>query len=190
MHDLESWSDGRAIRRSLADPHAFGTIFERHFDAVYGYACRRVGAQLGEEIATETFVNAFDGRRRFAAEYDDARPWLLGIAANLLRRHWRTERRRLAAYGRSAARSDAAPPDTSRAGLVAALDSISKDERETLFLYAVADLSYEEIAAALRIPVGTVRSRLARARARLRERLGDEEIALPSSRDTKESFNV
>src|SRR5581483_3185578 len=101
---------------------------------------------------------------------------------------WRTERRRLAAYGRSAARSDAAPPDTSRAGLVAALDSISKDERETLFLYAVADLSYEEIAAALRIPVGTVRSRLARARARLRERLGDEEIALPSSRDTKESF--
>jgi len=190
MHDRDPGSDGRVIRRSLAEPHAFGTIFERHFDALYGYACRRVGSHLGEEIATETFVRAFDGRRRFDVQCEDARPWLLGIAANLLRRHWRTERRRLTAYSRSAGPEQSAPAASSRADLVAALDSISKDERETLFLYAVADLSYEEIGAALRIPVGTVRSRLARARARLRERLGNQEIALPSSCDTKESFNV
>jgi len=190
MHDLEHCSDGRVIRRSLAEPNAFGTIFERHFDALYGYACRRVGSHLAEEIATETFVRAFDGRRRFDTECEDARPWLFGIAANLLRRHWRTERRRLAAYARSVGPAAGASPDALRADLVAALDSISKDERETLFLYAVADFSYEEIGAALRIPVGTVRSRLARARGRLRERLGKQEIALPSSCDTKESFNV
>jgi RNA polymerase sigma-70 factor (ECF subfamily) len=190
MHDLEPCSDGRVVRRSLSDPNAFGTIFERHFDALYVYACRRVGAHLAEEIATEAFVRAFDGRRRFDPECEDARPWLLGIAANLLRRHWRTERRRLAAYARAVGPVDGTSTDGPRTDLVSALDSISKDERETLFLYAVADLSYEEIGVALQIPVGTVRSRLARARERLRQRLGKDEIALTSSCDTKESFNV
>jgi RNA polymerase sigma-70 factor (ECF subfamily) len=187
MPDLDS-ADGRVIRRSLAEPHVFGTIFERHFDALYGHASRRVGASLGEEIATETFVRAFDRRRTFDVERADARPWLLGIAANLLRRHWRTERRRLQAYARTAMR-DEAPADAShRIEVVSALDSLSRDERETLFLFAVADLSYEEIADALAIPVGTVRSRLARARGRVRERLGDEPAV--ASSDPKETFNV
>lgn len=189
MHDLDPGSDGRVIRRSLADPHAFGTIFERHFDALHGYASRRVGASLGEEIATETFVRAFDRRRTFDVSRADARPWLLGIAANLLRRHWRTERRRLEAYAR-AARRHASSEDTSlRIEVVAALDSLSRDEREALFLFAVADLPYEEIADALQIPVGTVRSRLARARGRVRERLGDETRAVAPG-DPKETFNV
>ena len=189
MHDLDPGSDGRVIRRSLADPNAFGTIFERHFDALHGYACRRVGSSLGEEIATETFVRAFDRRRTFDASRADARPWLLGIAANLLRRHWRTERRRLDAYARSASRN-ASPENTfAQVEVVAALDSLSRDEREALFLFAVADLSYEEIADALDIPVGTVRSRLARARGRVRAHLGDETTAVSSS-DPKESFNV
>jgi RNA polymerase sigma-70 factor (ECF subfamily) len=187
MHDLDQGSDGRVIRRSLADPHAFGTIFERHFDALYGYANRRVGSHLAEEIATETFVRAFDRRRAFDTGCTDARPWLLGIAANLLRRHWRTERRRLAAYARSAPAGGTAAVDSPGVEVVAALDSLSKDERETLFLYAVADLSYEEIAQALDVAVGTVRSRLARARARVRARLGE-----PAARASvpKESFNV
>jgi len=186
MHALDPGSDGRVIRRSLADPHAFGPIFERHFDALYGYGCRRVGSHLAEEIATETFVRAFDRRRTFDTESSDARPWLLGIAANLLRRHWRTERRRLSAYARPVP-AGTAIADSPGLEVVAALDSLSKDERETLFLYAVADLSYEEIAQALDVPVGTVRSRLARARARIRARL--EEPA-PRASDTKESFNV
>jgi RNA polymerase sigma-70 factor, ECF subfamily len=187
MHDLDPGADGRVIRRSLADPRAFGAIFERHFDAVYGYARRRVGAELAEEIATETFARAFDRRRKFDVAHGDARPWLLGIAANVLRRHWRTERRRLEAYARAAGGVVTATAEV-RFEVVAALDSLSRDERETLFLYAVADLSYEEIADALVIPVGTVRSRLARARERVRSRIGGNEAVAP--RDPKESVNV
>jgi RNA polymerase sigma-70 factor, ECF subfamily len=187
MHDLDPGADGLVIRRSLADPTVFGTIFERHFDAVYGYARRRVGAELAEEIATDVFARAFDRRRRFDVARGDARPWLLGIAANLLRRHWRTERRRLEAYARAAGGAVAEGAET-RVEVVAALDSLSRDERETLFLFAVADLSYEEIADALAVPVGTVRSRLARARGRMRTRLGRNEAVSP--RDPKESVNV
>lgn len=177
------------IRRSLADPDAFAPIFERHFDALYGYARRRVGRDLAEEIATETFVRAFDRRHTFDAEREDARPWLLGIAANLLRRHWRTERRRLEAYARMGVAAGSSSDAATRVEVVSALDSLSRDESETLFLFAVADLSYEEIADALRIPVGTVRSRLARARGRIRTRLRNGSAATPSS-DPKESFNV
>jgi RNA polymerase sigma-70 factor (ECF subfamily) len=187
MHDLEHGSDAQALRRSLTDPRAFGVIFERHFDAVYGYARRRVGADVAEEIATEVFTRAFDRRKSFDSDRSDARPWLLGIAANVLRRHWRSERRRLHAYARAAVVGDA---DGLRepAEVVSALDSLSRDERETLFLFAVADLSYEEIAEALGIPVGTVRSRLARARSRMRSRLAGREAV--ASRDPKESFHV
>jgi RNA polymerase sigma-70 factor, ECF subfamily len=189
MHDFDPAGDGRIIGRSLADPHAFGAIFERHFDAVYGYARRRVGAELAEEVATETFTRAFARRQAFDASRVEARPWLLGIAANLLRRHWRTERRRLAAYARAAERSAPAEPGL-LSEVVAALDSLSRDEREALFLFAVADLSYDEIADALEIPLGTVRSRLARARRRVRGVLGDEDPAVTQPRDPKETFNV
>ena len=183
-------SDGRLLQRSLDDPRAYGEVFERHFDALFGYAARRVGRQLAEEIATETFTQAFDRRRTFDFDRDDAAPWLFGIAANLLRRHWRTERRRLAAYARSTERSASQPDDVPRLDVLVALDQLSGDEREALFLFAVADLSYEETAAALSVPVGTVRSRLARARERVRRVVGDGPLTRPSSSDGKESFNV
>jgi RNA polymerase sigma factor (sigma-70 family) len=183
-------SDGRLLQRSLDDPQAYGAIFERHFDTLFGYAARRVGRQLAEEIATETFTQAFDRRRNFDFDRDDAAPWLFGIAANLLRRHWRTERRRLAAYARSTERSASLPDEVPRLDVLAALDQLSADEREALFLFAVADLSYEEIAAALSVPVGTVRSRLARARERVRRVVGDGPLTRPLSSDGKESLNV
>ncbi|HST24646.1 MAG TPA: RNA polymerase sigma factor [Gaiellaceae bacterium] len=189
MHDRDPGSDGHVIQRSVVDPHAFAAIFERHFDALYGYVRRRVAADLAEEIATETFTRAFDARRKFDVERADARPWLLGIAANLLRRHWRTERRRLEAYARIGGPRPSTDAGT-RVEVVAALDSLSRDERETLFLYAVADLSYEEIADALQIPVGTVRSRLSRARGRIRQRVRSESAEVAASSDPKESFNV
>lgn len=165
-------SDAAAIETSLREPQAFAAVFDRHFDAVHGYAQRRVGSDLADEIAAETFARAFDLRRKYDPRYPDARPWLLGIAANLLHRHWRTERRRLAAYARAESQLPTGL-DAGSAGeeLAAALAGLSVDEREVLMLYALADLSYEEVARALRIPVGTVRSRLARARRRLRPRV-------------------
>ena len=168
-------TDAAVIEGSLERPQAFAAIFDRHFDAVHGYVRRRLGPTLAEEIAAETFSRAFDRRASFDRSRRDARPWLFGIAANLMRRHWRTERRRLGAYARLNP-PEIQPEADERADLVAALDSIPAREREALLLYALADLSYEEIAAALEVPIGTVRSRLARARDRLRKGLDD---ALP-----------
>lgn len=174
----EATTDATAIRRSLREPRAFTIVFERHFDAVHGYAARRVGPELADEIAAETFARAFDRRRTFDLGRPDARPWLLGIATNLMRRHWRSERRRLDALGR-AARAPAGHGDSDlNADLVGALENLAERDREALLLLAFGDLSYEEIAEALRVPVGTVRSRLARARRVLRERL---EAAAPVS---------
>jgi RNA polymerase sigma factor (sigma-70 family) len=161
-------TDAQAIGASLADPDVFAVLFDRHFDAIHRYAQRRVGRDLADEIAAETFTRAFDRRRRYDATRPDARPWLLGIAANLMRRHWRTEHRRLDAYVRSAEREQAELTDPLAAELAAALKALPRREREPLLLFAWADLSYEEIAVALGLPLGTVRSRISRARARLR----------------------
>jgi RNA polymerase sigma factor (sigma-70 family) len=179
-------SDGDTIRVSHRDPAAFASIFDRHFDRVHAFARRRVGSDLADEIASETFVRAFDQRTRYDETVADAGPWLLGIAANLMRRHWRTERRRLAAYTRHGGESREAPLPGDGAALAAVLEKLRKDERDVLFLYALADLSYEEIARALEIPVGTVRSRLARARRRLRAELTGE----PHAREVEESANA
>jgi RNA polymerase sigma factor (sigma-70 family) len=165
--------DGRAIAASTSDPDAFLAVFDRHFDAVYTYLARRVGIAEAEDLAAETFAQAFAGRARYDATKADARPWLYGIATHLLRRHWRTEERRLRAYARTGVDpllgTDA---DASDPVLARALAELSRDERDTLLLHAWADLGYEEIALATGVPVGTVRSRLHRARRRLREALG------------------
>lgn len=164
-------SDAAVIERSLEEPREFGAIFERHFDAVHGYARRRLGRGLAEEIAAETFTRAFDRRGSYDRSRPDARPWLFGIAANIVRRHWRTERRRLNALGRLGSNGVEVPAGEARGDLVAALNALPAREREALLLYALAELTYEEIAEALELPVGTVRSRLSRARSRIRKRL-------------------
>jgi RNA polymerase sigma factor (sigma-70 family) len=121
----------------------------------------------------ETFVRAFAGRARFDSRREDALPFLYGIAANLIRRHRRSESRMLRAYARTVVAEIA--PGASEASevpaLAEALRELRSEEREVLLLFAWADLDYEQIAEALAIPVGTVRSRLSRARSRVRERL-------------------
>lgn len=191
-------SDAAAVRTSLVSPQAFAVVFERHFDAVHGYVQRRVGRDLAEEIASETFTRAFDRRDKYDLNRDDAGPWLLGIATNLLRRHWRSEQRRLLAYGRAAAelRPVDYPPAPVAIEIVEALDQLPARDREALLLFAWADLTYQDIAVALEVPVGTVRSRLARARRLLRDRLGSAsplpaaagDLAAPCT--TKESYDV
>ena len=152
---------------------AFEELFEREFDSVYGYLARRVGPELGRDLASETFTRAFAARKRYDPARGDARPWLYGIASNLLRRHYRDEERRLRALARLDIRREAAPPEESR--LAAALATLPPEERDALLLFAWADLGYEEIATVLEVPVGTVRSRLHRARARVRAALEREE---------------
>lgn len=174
-------SDAEAIVASTNDPAAFDVVFDRHFDAVFRYLRRRVGRHRGEELAAETFAQALASRQRFDTRYGDARPWLFGIAVNLLRHHYRREERELNAYARSGA-DPLAGEEPSLARLDAeaawplvaeALAELPPIEREALLLFAWAELSYDEIALALDIPAGTVRSRLNRARTRLRELLAE-----------------
>jgi RNA polymerase sigma factor (sigma-70 family) len=174
-------NDGAVIAESLAEPTRFAAIFDRHYDAVYGFISRRVGAALAADLAAETFVRAFAARRRYRAETSSsARPWLFGIAVNLLRHHYRTEARQLRAYARTGVDPvlDATPDAESRVDAAAAgprlaeaLAALRPAERDVLLLFAWADFSYAEIAEALEVEVGTVRSRLSRARTRIRELL-------------------
>jgi RNA polymerase sigma-70 factor (ECF subfamily) len=168
-------TDADVIRRSLTDGEAFAPVFDRHYSAVYGYTARRAGIDAGEEIAAEVFVRAFDQRHRYDQTYVDARPWLLGIATNLLRKRWRADRRRLAALARVRASSSALPPDASLGrDAIEAVATLPPRDREALLLYAWAGFAYEDIGRALGIPVGTVRSRIARSRAALRSRLAPQ----------------
>jgi RNA polymerase sigma factor (sigma-70 family) len=186
----ERGTDAQAVLDSLRDPALFASVFERHFASVHRYARQRVGADSADEIAAETFLVAFDSRRRFDGRRASARPWLLGIATNLIRRRWRDEQRQLAAYAKvvseapTSAANDGAVAMTPALDddLAAALAGLTRDDRDTLFLYVWADLSYEEIGEALGVPIGTVRSRIARARRLLRGHLapvGDCACAAP-----------
>ncbi|MDQ6820974.1 MAG: hypothetical protein M3076_11690 [Actinomycetota bacterium] len=78
-------SDADAVRDSFGDPRRFEVLFDRHYDAIARYLCQRVGQQLADELASETFLQAFASRSRYDVTHRDARPWLYGIATNLLR---------------------------------------------------------------------------------------------------------
>jgi RNA polymerase sigma factor (sigma-70 family) len=172
-------TDGEIIQRSVRDPDAFREIFERHAAILLAYARRRLGPTTGDEILAQTFLVAFEKRARFDPTYVSARPWLFGIATNIIRHHLRDEREHLVALGKvgidmpaesaeDIARLDAA---RMRPRLVAALLTLADDDRDTFLLVALGQLTYEETAAALGIPVGTVRSRMHRSRVRLREQV-------------------
>lgn len=167
--------DGEVITASLADPPAFGVIFERHFTVIHGYLRRRLDRQLADELASQTFLVAFDRRAGFDPRRADARPWLFGIATNLARNHRRREIRELAAVAALTpdpvigidgveSRIDA---ERMRGLLAQALADLPPGEAEVLLLLVWAELDQSEIADALSIPVGTVKSRLSRARGRL-----------------------
>jgi RNA polymerase sigma factor (sigma-70 family) len=152
---------------------AFKELFERQFDSVYGYLARRVGPELGRDLASETFTRAFAARRGYDPTRGEVRPWLFGIANNLLRRHYRDEERRLQAFARLNGRDESVAQEEPR--LADALAALPREERDVLLLFAWADLAYAEIATVLELPVGTVRSRLHRARAHVRAALEHEE---------------
>jgi RNA polymerase sigma factor (sigma-70 family) len=152
---------------------AFEELFEREFDLLYGYLARRVGPELGRDLASETFARAFAARKRYDPARGEPQTWLFGIANNLLRRHYRDEERRLRALARLAVPDEGVPREEPL--LADALAALPREERDVLLLFAWADFDYGEIAAALGIPVGTVRSRLHRARAHVRAALEREE---------------
>lgn len=184
-------TDAEILQRSIRDPDAFRGVFERHASVVFAYARKRIGATAGEEILAQTFLKAFELRARFNPSYASARPWLLGIATNIIRHHLREEREHLTALGKISREPPVAPVDDVarldaqrlRPQLIAALLALTDDDRDTFLLLALGELTYEEIAAALGIPIGTVRSRIHRARTQLRERVRDR-AAIPEGTES------
>jgi RNA polymerase sigma-70 factor (ECF subfamily) len=173
-------SDAAVIAASLDDPARFGALFDRHATVLYRYLVRRVGAADAEHLLGDLFLVAFEKRATYDTERLDARPWLYGIATNLVARNRRSEARRLQATARLLAREPRVgdPSDDVTASMDAielwpriadAVNRLPEKERDTLILHVWEELSYDEIAAALDVPVGTVRSRLNRARVNLRE---------------------
>jgi RNA polymerase sigma factor (sigma-70 family) len=193
---MGTFSDGDLIAASVEEPPRFVEVFERHFQSIYRYALRRAGEGSADDIASETFLVAFAKRGSFRVEQADARPWLFGIATNLMRRRRRDEERMLRAYGQIAARGEAddhaaadARVDAQRlqAQIARALLKLRPPERDALLLTAWAELTYQEAASALNVPVGTVRSRLSRARRRVRKELG---LPDPEQEDLSLSWNL
>ena len=197
---MQDAPDAHVMAASLEEPARFGEIFDRHAAVVLGYLARRLGPDPAEGILAECFRIAFERRASFDPEATSARPWLFGIASNLLRKHRRSEARRLRATARLL--QEQAAPLPVEAGTVSQLDrkelwprvadaisALPEHEREALLLFAWEELPYQEVAQTLGVKVGTVRSRIHRARERLRATPGlptlDESDELSTSEERR-----
>jgi RNA polymerase sigma factor (sigma-70 family) len=189
--DTQLWE---RIRSS--DAEAFGDLYKRHIRAVQSYCLwRTADLQAAEDATATVFLEVWRGRERLTLSTDSAAPVLLGIANNVLRRQWRSQRRYRDALERI--RNVGQAPTDLEAEAIARTDAIRqlreggeairrlpRREREVLALVAWSDLSYGEIAAALGLPIGTVRSRLSRARARLGDAFPDLTTTTRTAEDT------
>jgi RNA polymerase sigma factor (sigma-70 family) len=189
--DAELWR-----RAADGDPDAFGVLFERHARTVYNYLFRRTADwALAEDLTSLVFLEAWRRRREVLLEHETALPWLYGVATNVLRNRRRSQWRYRAALERVAREPGGDLADDADARLdderrmrsaLRLLSKLPKREQDVIALCGWSELSYEEAALALGLPVGTVRSRLSRARARLRELAGvggherDGEPAVPA----------
>ena len=174
--------DTSILLRSRSRPEEFAVLFDRHAPYIHRYLARRLGDQHADDLVAETFLTAFRRRGTFRPGDGDVRPWLYGIATILIAQHRRDEARALRLY-------QAVPPDDDTAChaeqvaadvtaaalwrvLTEALADLADGDRDVFLLIAQEELTYEQVAAALGIPLGTVRSRLHRARTQLRAALG------------------
>jgi RNA polymerase sigma factor (sigma-70 family) len=175
-------TDAAVIRASLDDPDQFAVIYDRYAATLYRYAHQRVGADVADDVVADAFFAAFRARGQYDLSRPDARPWLFGILTRKLASHHRREMARYRAMARSAQEGVVDGPadevaarvvaDSARRPLAAALAALSPGDRDVLLLVAWGQLSYDEVAAALKIPPGTVASRLNRARRKVRKALG------------------
>jgi RNA polymerase sigma factor (sigma-70 family) len=176
LTDAELW----ALAAQQQDGAAFGEIFERHSAAVYAHCFRRTGQwAVAEDLASVVFLEAWRRRREVRFASGSVLPWLLAVANNATansQRALRRHQRLLARLPPPGPEPDLADDAASRVDqerairpLLAALASLGRAERDVLTLCDWSGLSYAEAAIALGIPIGTVRSRLARARKQLRQ---------------------
>ena len=166
-------------RAAAGDTGAFGKLFERHASTVYNYCFRRTADwSQAEDLTAIVFLEAWRRLAQVHLERDEAIPWLLGVATNVLRNQRRSQRRHRAALERIPRESVAdfaadvderLDDERQMRAALRALKKLPRADQDVLALCVWEELSYEEAALALGVPVGTIRSRLSRARARLRE---------------------
>lgn len=169
-------TDSDLIRLSLDRPDVFGELYARHASTVYRYAASRVGKEAADDVLSNTFLAAFERRRRYRFEHSSALPWLLGFATIALRQHRRDERRHFTVAPEASGEQevgfgsveDPMPHAAALAEVMVAVGRLSAKDRSALLLHVSTDLSYSDVARALGIPIGTVRSRINRARRILR----------------------
>jgi RNA polymerase sigma factor (sigma-70 family) len=185
MQAYRDREDGELWRAADTDPEAFGELFERHARAVFAFCARRTGdLALAEDLTSVVFLEAWRRRSSVQLRGTSALPWLLGTANNVVRNQRRSLRRHRAALARMSAsvvsasgeEEAIARVDAQRALSVALreIERLPREQREAVTLVLWSGLSYEEAARALAIPVGTVRSRIARARTALEGSLASE----------------
>ncbi len=166
------------MEESLVDVARFGEIFDRHAQAIFRFLSRRIDSDVAGDLLSEVFLAAFEARMRYDRGRPSALPWLYGIASNLLSKHYRHRASELRVMDRMLVQNDPHDHADSVTASVDAqvqlreiaklLEELPSIERDPLLLYAWEDLTYGEIASALGVPTGTVRSRLSRVRQRLR----------------------
>ncbi|MFJ8036561.1 RNA polymerase sigma factor [Streptomyces sp. NPDC096032] len=175
--------DAQIVAQSLEQSELFARLYDRYAPDIHRYAARRLGDAAADDITADTFLVAFRIRSRYDRTRANARPWLYGIAGNLIGKQRRAEVRALRALARTGHDPLAASggefwlEDTdsriaAQGPLAGALAGLSAPDRHVLLLVAWAELTYQEVAEALDVPVGTVRSRLNRARRKVRTALG------------------
>ena len=179
--------DAAVIESSWREPERFAVLFDRHAPHIYRYLARCAGPQVADDLVAETFLAAFAKRERYDLRYADARPWLYGIATNLVGQHRRDEARQYRISQAAVAEPEVPGPaervaadvtaQAMRPLLEGALAALPAGDRDVLLLIAWEQLTYKEVAQALAIPVGTVRSRLNRARTKVRQILAGTDAA-------------
>jgi RNA polymerase sigma factor (sigma-70 family) len=180
----EASDDRRIVTASLDEPEAFGELFRRHAPRLHAYVKRRLGPSLADDVVSETFTTAFRRRETFD-ERAEFGAWLWGIASNLIAKHHRQETRMYRAFARTGVdpaedgvaqvASDRATAAALGPRLAKALASLSSQDRNAVLLLAWGELSYAEIAAALDLPLGTVKMRMVQGLERLHELVEREE---------------
>ncbi|PZS01932.1 MAG: RNA polymerase subunit sigma-70 [Pseudonocardiales bacterium] len=183
--------DGDLWRRAArGDSVAFGVLFERHVDTVYTHCFRRTASWSdAEDLVSVVFLEAWRRCSEVGLDGGSVPPWLLAVANNVLRNHDRSVRRNRRLVAKLSVldrRRDEIGDLTERLGdeqrmrgVLAVVEQLPEAEQDVLALCAWAGLSYADAAEALGVPIGTVRSRLSRARADLHRRTADPAPSAP-----------
>ncbi|MES9538032.1 MULTISPECIES: RNA polymerase sigma factor [unclassified Actinomadura] len=182
--ETERVDDEALLASSVRDGDRFTAVYDRHFADVHRYVAGRLGPQTADDVVAETFLAAFRRRAAFDPARGTVRPWLFGIATNLIAQHRRAETRRYRALAKVGADRDPGGHEDRVAArvtaegmqprLARALGGLSRKDRDVVLLVALSGLTHAEVAEALGVPYGTVGSRLNRARGKLRAALDTE----------------